>query len=110
MHRSFLSIKLAIRVTRLDDFSPIGRLFTLGSFFEKYKSGPNFGAAFFNGRSCVLILTKKWIGLHFGQFFNKHIWSPCLQSKLHLHFDYLGLFACYLKIILEEKSNHHTRK
>jgi hypothetical protein len=33
------------RVTRLGDFSPIGRLFTLGSFLQ-YRSIPNFGPLF----------------------------------------------------------------
>jgi flagellar biosynthesis protein FlhB len=26
------------RVTRMDEFSPIGRIFSLGSFFENYRS------------------------------------------------------------------------
>jgi hypothetical protein len=37
---------LPIRVTRLSEFSPIGRLFTLGSFFENERSSPNFGYFF----------------------------------------------------------------
>jgi hypothetical protein len=37
---------------------------------------------FFHGKSCVLILTRNWIGLHFGRLSHKLIWSPCLPSKV----------------------------
>jgi hypothetical protein len=47
-----------------------------GQRFENYTSCAIFGDTFFHGTSYVLILTKKWDGLHFGRFFHKFIWSP----------------------------------
>jgi hypothetical protein len=47
-------------VTRLGEFSPIWRLFTLGSFV-KYKSSPNFGASF-SVKSLVFILAQNGLG------------------------------------------------
>jgi hypothetical protein len=35
------------RVTRSGEFSPIGQLLTLSSYFENIKSFPNFGLPFF---------------------------------------------------------------
>jgi hypothetical protein len=37
-----LSRHVPFRVARLGEFSPLGRLFTMGSLFEDYKSGTNF--------------------------------------------------------------------
>jgi hypothetical protein len=68
------------RATRLGEFSPIGRSFTLwqnkitelaqlfgGYFFPKYRLSINFD--------------KKLIGLRFGRFFQKLIWSPwCAEA------------------------------
>jgi hypothetical protein len=34
-----------------------------------------------NGRSFELLLTKKGVELHFGQFFHKQIWSPCCWEQ-----------------------------
>jgi hypothetical protein len=42
-----------------------------GQFFFKYKSSPNFGLLL----STIEVL-QKWVGLHFGWFFHKLIWSP----------------------------------
>jgi hypothetical protein len=41
-----------------DDFSPNGRLFTLGSFFENDRSGPHSCDTFFLSIDYVLILVK----------------------------------------------------
>jgi hypothetical protein len=49
------------RRTRLGEFSPIGRLLTLGMFFN-YKSIQNLGY-FFNGKNIFINFGKKWIGL-----------------------------------------------
>jgi hypothetical protein len=38
----FSQVSKHVRVTRLGEFSPIGRLFSLGSFFKKYSNSPNF--------------------------------------------------------------------
>jgi hypothetical protein len=37
---------------------------------------------FFLSIDYVLILSEKWVGLHFGRFFPKLIWSPCSASML----------------------------
>jgi hypothetical protein len=39
------------RVTRLSEFSSDGQLFSLGSFFENYRSGLVLRATFFHGKS-----------------------------------------------------------
>jgi hypothetical protein len=64
------------RVTRLGVFLPFGRLFTLWIFVKKYWSRAIALSYFLHQKGWGLIL-KKWVGLHFGRFFNKLIWSPC---------------------------------
>jgi hypothetical protein len=49
-HLVTLPFLLVTRVTRLGEFSPIGRLFTLCSFFFKYRSSQISGL-FFHGKS-----------------------------------------------------------
>jgi hypothetical protein len=60
------------RVTGLGEFSRIGRLFDIGSFFENYRSIPHFGYTFFYGKSYELILTKNGLGFILGEFFSLH--------------------------------------
>jgi hypothetical protein len=75
------------RVTRLGDFSPLGRLSTLSSFI-KIPSRRQLSDTYFHGKIFVLIWTKNWVGLHFGRLFNKLLWSPwsgvrgSLQSRI----------------------------
>jgi hypothetical protein len=45
--------------------------------FENCITSQNNRATSFRGKSCVLILTKKRVGLRFGQFFRGLVWSPC---------------------------------
>jgi hypothetical protein len=67
-------------VTRLGKFLPIGRLFTLGSFFENCRIIPHFGQLF--PRYKLLIDFDKYcVVLQFGQFFHELIWSPCWRGK-----------------------------
>jgi hypothetical protein len=75
-------ISFGSRVTRLGEFSPIGRLFTLGSFVENYRRMLKFLATFFLSKRHVLILTKNALGYILGDFFHKPIWSPCLDRLL----------------------------
>jgi hypothetical protein len=72
------------RVTRLGEFSPIRRLFTLGSFLKKYKRKLIFGLLNTAEKLCINF-DKKWVGLHFGRFFRNHIWSPwpCHRNIFH---------------------------
>jgi hypothetical protein len=66
-------------------------LFTLGSLFESYRSNcsQNICATFLTVKSYVFIVTKMdwaifWvIGLYFGRFFRKLIWSPLTNFVLH---------------------------
>jgi hypothetical protein len=68
----------------------IGRIFAYWFFhfrqffFENYRSSPNLKASFIQSKkNYLLILTKKWVKLHFGRFFHKLIWSPCLEPSSH---------------------------
>jgi hypothetical protein len=60
----------------------IGRIFAhwviffFGQFFENYRSSPNIWATLFNGKSCLIILTKTDLVFIFGQLFHQLIWSP----------------------------------
>jgi hypothetical protein len=78
------------RVTRLNEFSPINRLFTFGSFLKITEQAHIFVL----GKSYIFILTK--IRLHFGRFLHKLIRSPCTQNaKIQrcqsiLNFDRIG--------------------
>jgi hypothetical protein len=58
------------RVARMGEFSPFGRLFTLGSVFENYRSSPKFWATCFYG---TRFLTKKWFGYILGDFSKSHL-------------------------------------
>jgi hypothetical protein len=58
-------------VTIWGEFSPIGRLFTLGSYGENYKSCPHFWATLSHSQGYALNLAKKWLGLHFGRNFSQ---------------------------------------
>jgi hypothetical protein len=61
---------------RLGEFPPIGQSFALGSFLKMLEAGQIFGHYF--GKKCV--------GLHFGRFFHKLIWSPCSPLKMWTFF------------------------
>jgi hypothetical protein len=86
-------------VTRLGEFSPFGRLFSSGSFFEKYRSCPKFRATFIHGKSYIWIITPKLLGPHFGRFGNKLIWSPCSQHT-HVCLLWPAILICTFAIIL----------
>jgi hypothetical protein len=60
---------MAVRVTRLGEFSPLGRLLTLGFIFENSRGGKTILAPFFHGKSCVLMLTENGLGHILGTFF-----------------------------------------
>jgi hypothetical protein len=61
----------------LGEFSLIGRLLALGSFFTE-----NDNRSQLLGKSYALILTKNGPGYILGDFFHKLIWSP-LARNLH---------------------------
>jgi hypothetical protein len=66
------------RVTRLGQFSPIGRLFSLGTFSKI----TNLWATILSGKLVNQILTKNWVGLYLGRFFQKFIWSLLTAPKI----------------------------
>jgi hypothetical protein len=73
---------LPFRVTGLGEFSPIGPLYLyIWQLCENYESIPHIWATFFHGYVSAFILTK-WVGLHFGRFFHKLIWSPCYHATV----------------------------
>jgi hypothetical protein len=59
----------AIRVTRFGEFSPLGRLYTLGHFFKTSLSSQNFGDTLFPRKSFVVKLTKYSLGFILGDSF-----------------------------------------
>jgi hypothetical protein len=82
----------ADRVTRLDNFSPIGRLFALGSSFNFTKVGQIFRPLISTDIVMYyVIITKKLVGLHFGRYFRKLIRSPWPQTSNRLGYT-LGDF------------------
>jgi hypothetical protein len=56
------------RVTRLGEFSPLGRLFSMGSFSSN-RSNPIFGPIFHHGKKSFIKVDEKCAGLHFGRYF-----------------------------------------
>jgi hypothetical protein len=64
------------RVTRLGDFSLFGQLFTLGCFLKLRKVAKIIGLLLPQYMLFITFDTMGWVGLHFGRFFLKLIWSP----------------------------------
>jgi hypothetical protein len=53
----------------------------VGRFIKNSKLDFIFGLLFPTFKvMCVLILAKKWVGLHFGRYFSKLIRSPCSRK------------------------------
>jgi hypothetical protein len=56
----------------LGEFSPIGRLFTFGSFVKITEvCSPNFWATFFHGEGYAFVLTKNRVGYFLGNYYAK---------------------------------------
>jgi hypothetical protein len=78
---TFLGLKgtlnlLRVRVTRLDEFSPFGRLFSLGSFLRLRKYPKILGNFFRSSGFVVLILAKNGLGYILGDFFTNSSGHP----------------------------------
>jgi hypothetical protein len=58
--------KIGARVTRLGEFSPIGRLFSLESYLKITKVGQIFWATFLPQQMFCINFDKKWVGQNFG--------------------------------------------
>jgi hypothetical protein len=61
---------------KLGEFSPIGRLFSLGVFFEKMQKEAIFFSYFLYGKRGILILAKNELGYRFGRFFTNFSGHP----------------------------------
>jgi hypothetical protein len=68
------------RVTRLGEFSPIGRLFSFASILKITEVAQVLGLLF-SKVPVSINLDKKLDGLHFGRLFQKLIWSPCITKS-----------------------------
>jgi hypothetical protein len=66
-------------VTKLGQFSPIGRFFSLGNFFICRSRQKNYQHFFFAGNSYMIIFTKMCWATFYAIFIHKLIWSPCSQ-------------------------------
>jgi hypothetical protein len=79
---------LVTRVTRLDDFSPIGRLITLGIYFcENYsKKAQIIGLRFSRGKSYALSFTKNGLGHILGYFFTNSSCPPACNLNTYCLF------------------------
>jgi hypothetical protein len=64
------------RVTRLDEFFPIGSLFTLGIFLSYRRGSPNFRTTFFHSKSCVTIWQLNELGNILGDFYTTSSGHP----------------------------------
>jgi hypothetical protein len=87
-------------VTGLGEFSPFGRLITLGSLLENYKSSPNIEVLFNTVKVMhYIILTKKRLGFRVARWF---IFKPKIpiwvhfggpwKGKCFIFFDHLEYF------------------
>jgi hypothetical protein len=72
------------RVTRLDDFSPIGQWLTFEGFLKNTKVAQKTWTNFHSGNSSVLILTRNGLGYILGDFFTNSSGRPDRQGKFFL--------------------------
>jgi hypothetical protein len=64
---------------RLCNFCQLGGCFLVWLFYEIVRRSPNFWATFY--RCKKLLINKyiqRWVEVHFGRFFHKLVWPPCL--------------------------------
>jgi hypothetical protein len=79
-------------VTRLGEFSPIGRLFYLGQFFETYlqEKSKRLGKVYPPHKFCINF-DNKFVGLDFGRFFFQNSSGhPDGASRASMHNAFLG--------------------
>jgi hypothetical protein len=53
----------------------------MSQFFENYRSSANLWATFFSCKMVHQIIIKNRVGLYFGRFFQKLLWSRRLQPS-----------------------------
>jgi hypothetical protein len=76
---------LRTRVTRLGEFSPLGRLFTLRNFVENYLSVTKCWATLFHGEGRALLLTKLCLATFWAIIFSNPSCQP-VRTKANLIF------------------------
>jgi hypothetical protein len=86
--QSVMEVQHPFRVTRLGEFSPIGRLNTLGIFV---KITEIFGLLFSRGKSCLLIFTKNGLGYILGDFFTNASGHPASIQFFRPRLKYLEM-------------------
>jgi hypothetical protein len=69
--------RVSARVTRLGEFSPNGRLFTLGNGLKITEVVQISGLLF---SALPVLILKKMFGPHFGRLFHNLIWSPWFRQ------------------------------
>jgi hypothetical protein len=80
--------RLTPRVTRLGEYSPIGRLLPLGSFLITEVTQNFVLLRYFHSSGFALILRKQMAGLHFGRLFHKTHLVTLLLHRLFLLSDH----------------------
>jgi hypothetical protein len=70
-------------------YSPIRRLFTLGSFLENYRSNRLFSTV-----RVMQNFEKKWVGLHFGRFKKTHLVTLFDERIYRFH----SILICWSKV------------
>jgi hypothetical protein len=87
-------LKVLTRVTRLVEFSPIGRLFTLGSGLKITEVEHIFELpTFFHGASYAFILSKNGLGSILGDFFTNSSGHPGADIHCLSTIQFLSRFA-----------------
>jgi hypothetical protein len=72
-------IQRTARVTRLGEFSTIGRLFIFGQFFENY---PKFGSTIFLLQKSCIYFVKSGLGYSLRDFFTSTSGHPAQKSSI----------------------------
>jgi hypothetical protein len=73
IYRLWLPLLLAIRVTRLGKFSPIGIVFALGRFFLITDVAQTLGGTFFPWQYLCIHFDKNWFCNMSGDFLRTHL-------------------------------------
>jgi hypothetical protein len=86
-------------VTRLAEFSPLARLFNLGSFLKKKVAQHFLGYSIHEKWFVLIHINKCCVVLHFGHFFTNNGRSGLISTLLTSLFYFL-FFIFYLLIVL----------
>jgi hypothetical protein len=97
---------LTIRVNRLGEFSPFGWLFSLG-FVLKIREVAHIFWPIFSTVKFRYYFRQIWVGLRFGRFFHKLIWSPCwTPGTKNFHLSKSTMFRVLEKMRVLDRHLH----